>query len=349
MGTMSTPAAPPAARVRLPYWDNAKWLAMALVVVGHVVQPIALDSNVALVPYLLIYAFHMPFFGVISGYFSTDTPTPRHYARIVTDLIVPYLVFEFIWSMIRSLLRGSFSFDPTTASWTLWFLLALAGFRLLLPMLARLRWPLAWAVLVAVVIGYWDGVDQTFSVMRMIGMLPFFVLGWQLKRWGVMDGWMTASRTLGLRAAAVGVFAAAATAIVVWPTVWRESKIRHWFFLDRPFADIADGEDWYDGGIRLLVMLTTTVLIAAALLLVPRGRTWFSDWGAATMTIYLLHTFVLYWARESGWLRSLAPEWWSTPLAIIAGLAITIVLSLPLVRKLTDWIVAPKADWLLRT
>ena len=42
--------------------------------------------------------------------------------------------------------RASRSSTPTSPSWTLWFLLALGIFRLILPYLALLRWPLLWAV-----------------------------------------------------------------------------------------------------------------------------------------------------------------------------------------------------------
>ena len=121
-----TPARP---KRRVPYWDNAKWLAMALVVVGHAIQPLALESDVALVPYLVIYAFHMPFFGVISGYFTTERPGGKQYGRVIGDLLVPYVLFETIWSVVESLVQGSWSYNPVTPSWTLWFLLALAGFR----------------------------------------------------------------------------------------------------------------------------------------------------------------------------------------------------------------------------
>lgn len=342
----------PKPKRRVPYWDNAKWLAMVLVVVGHAVQPIALDSNVALVPYLVIYAFHMPFFGVISGYFTTDKPGAKQYGRVIGDLLVPYLIFEAIWTVVKALVTGSLSIDPVTPSWTLWFLLALAGFRVVLPVLARLRWPLLWTVLLAIVIGYFDDVDQTFSAMRAIQMLPFFVLGWQLRKGDLMGRWLESTRTLGIRVAAVGAFAIAALVVVLLPDLWRDIAIRHWLFLDRAYSDVpAIGEGgvaWYYGTVRLAIMLVTTVLIAAALALVPRRRTVFTAWGAATMFIYLLHTFVLYWPREFDWLRAVADEWWATPATILAGIAITVVLSTAPVRWATRWLVEPNVGWLMR-
>lgn len=333
---------------RLAYWDNAKWVAIALVVVGHTVQPLVTTNDAAQAPYLLIYAFHMPLFGVVSGYFTTDDPQPRHYTKIVTDLAIPYLVFELIWSCIQSIVEGRLSFDPTTASWTLWFLLALAAFRLLLPMLARVRWPLAWAVAAAVLVGYWDGVDQTLSTMRIFGMMPFFVLGWQLRHTGLVDRWIAMRRTTGIRIVAALLLAGTFAMFMAFPDLWRSVDMRHWFFLDRPFDDIGNGERWYDGIIRLIIMACTTLLIVAALVLVPRRRTFFTDWGQATMFVYLLHPFILYWPREFDWFADSSDAWWMAPLGVVVGLVITVVLSTRTTQRLTSWLVEPKVPFLLR-
>jgi fucose 4-O-acetylase-like acetyltransferase len=60
----------PAPRVRVPFWDNARFVCVTLVVIGHGIQRLTSDSDNALVLYLFIYAFHMPAFAIISGYFS---------------------------------------------------------------------------------------------------------------------------------------------------------------------------------------------------------------------------------------------------------------------------------------
>ncbi|MEO6116826.1 MAG: fucose 4-O-acetylase, partial [Pseudolysinimonas sp.] len=66
MTTADAPIAPtpPAggaqARVRVPFWDNARFATIALVVIGHAIQRQTSDSNNALVLYLFIYAFHIP-------------------------------------------------------------------------------------------------------------------------------------------------------------------------------------------------------------------------------------------------------------------------------------------------
>lgn len=77
---------------RTPFWDNARFACIVLVVLGHATQRLTYDSDIALGLYLLIYAFHMPAFAIISGYFSkSESPNRRQMARVVTDILVPWI------------------------------------------------------------------------------------------------------------------------------------------------------------------------------------------------------------------------------------------------------------------
>ncbi len=72
-------------------------------------------------------------------------------------------------------------------SWTLWFLLALGIFRLVLPYLALLRWPLLWTVAISIGAGYLPNIDSTLSLSRTLGLLPFFALGWWLREHDIVE------------------------------------------------------------------------------------------------------------------------------------------------------------------
>src|SRR5690606_38107439 len=51
-----------ASKKRVPVWDNARFLCVTLVVIGHGIQRITYDDDYALIVYLFIYEFHMPAF-----------------------------------------------------------------------------------------------------------------------------------------------------------------------------------------------------------------------------------------------------------------------------------------------
>jgi fucose 4-O-acetylase-like acetyltransferase len=332
---------------RIPLWDNARFLAVTLVVVGHGIQRLTLDSNNALALYLAIYAFHMPAFALISGYFSkAEPPTRRSMLRIVTELLVPYLIMEFAWSLVKFLAGGKLDLDPTRPSWTLWFLLSLAIFRLVLPYLALFRWPLTLSILLSIAVGYFDGVDSTFSLARTIGVLPFFVLGWRISQTGLAGLWLSLGRVIWLyRIAAVGVFAALLATILANIGALRGAELQHWFFYDDSYSGLGTDSP-LAGAVRLGIMALAVVLCAAFLALVPRHETWMSDLGRATMYVYLLHSFVLYPLRESGVLRGEHSSASWLVLLCVASVAIAIVLASRPVRRLFRPLIEPKPRWL---
>ncbi len=348
--TGSVAPEPARPRVRIPLWDNARFACVALVVIGHAIQRQTADSNNALTLYLLLYAFHMPAFAVISGYFSKAAPPgARQMRRIVTDILLPYVIMETIWTLVQFLVEGKREFDPTEPSWTLWFLLALAIFRVMLPYLALLKWPLLWAVIASIAVGYFANVDSTFSLSRAIGILPFFVLGWRLRHWGLIDRWRDAPPGVvwPVRALAVGAFAAWFAAVVVNIQVFRDMDLRFWFFYDEAYGGL--GEDqWWAGGFRLVLIALAAVLSAAFLALIPRRATWFSAFGQATMYVYLLHSFVLYPIRETGILADQHSSATWLVSTVLASIAITIALSAPIVRRVFWPIIEPRPRWIFR-
>lgn len=334
---------------RIPLWDNARFASIVLVVMGHAIQRQTLDSDNALTLYLFIYAFHMPAFAVISGYFSKASPPgTRQMRRIITDFVLPYVIFETLWSLVQALVEQRWVFNPTEPSWTLWFLLALAIFRLVLPYLALLRWPLAWAVLLSVMVGYLSNVDSTFSLSRAIGILPFFVLGWQLRHGNLVDRWRALGAAVwGWRALALGVFGAWLGVVALNIGFFREVHLQHWFFYDDSYRDIGAPE-WWAGLLRLALILLAVALTAAFFALIPRRETFFSAFGQATMYVYLLHSFVLYPLRESGVLRDdhASATWLLT--MVFASTAIAIILSSGVVRRIFRPLIEPKPRWLFR-
>lgn len=347
--TAETTAPVAVQKPRVPVWDNARFVAVTLVVIGHGIQRLTHDSNNALVVYLFIYAFHVPAFAMISGYFSKATPPgTRQMRKVLTDILLPYVIMETIWTLVQFLVEGKRNFNPTTPSWTLWFLLALGLFRLVLPYLALLRWPLLWAVAFSIAVGYFDNVDSTFSLSRAIGILPFFVLGWQLRHWGLVDRWRAIEHiTWGVRAAAIGILGAWLAVVIVFIEPFREIDLRFWFFYDDSYRGL--GEDqWWAGLVRLGLILLAVLLSACFFVLIPRRETWMTDLGTATMYVYLLHSFVLYPIRETGivteehssamWLLSM----------ILACIGISIALSSPLVRRIFRPLIEPRPRWLFR-
>lgn len=340
--------------MRNPYWDNARALTIVLVVIGHAIQPLNSQSDLSYGTYLWIYAFHMPAFAILAGYFSKAEPSREQVGRIVTDLLVPYLIMETIWTVVRFVVEGSTRVDPTTASWTLWFLLALAIFRLLLPLLARLRAPVTITIAISVLVPFYDNVDETFSLARALGLLPFFLIGWVLSDRGVMERtrWFDrprGSRTVVIaRAVAATLMLGALTMFLVGTDLWRSLRLGTWLYYSNPYEEFAF-ENWWAGALMRLGLIGIALLLTVALLaLVPRSPMPFTSIGQASLYVYLLHTFALYPLRQLDVTGEGAPaEVWFVGL-ILFSVLLTVVLASRPVRWLTRPLIEPRVAWLLR-
>jgi fucose 4-O-acetylase-like acetyltransferase len=348
-GAMQHARPAPATRKRVPLWDNARWIAITLVVIGHGILPLIAEDDAAYSVYLFIYSFHVAVFVTVSGYFAkSGPPNARSLRQVLTDIVFPYVIFETIWTAIRFALGGEFNLDYTTASWTLWFLIALAAWRIALPYLVLLRYPLTIAVIISIAAGYTESIDSTLAMTRTFGMFPFFVFGWKLRQMQLTGRWLDLQRAAvwRWRAGAIALFALVLALMPVAIETWRDLRLRRFMLYDEAYVAIGYDEPW-SGAIRLVLLGLAMLLSVAFLVLMPRGRHWFTPFGAATMYIYLLHSFILFPFRETGMLAGPQP-FWVLPAMIVFCIGVSVVLSLKPVRRVFRPLIEPRARWLFR-
>jgi fucose 4-O-acetylase-like acetyltransferase len=265
---------------------------------------------------------------------------------VITDILLPYVIFEALWTLTKWIVEGQANPNLTQPSWTLWFLLALGIFRLVLPYLALLRWPLLWTVVISIGAGYLPNIDSTLSLSRTLGLLPFFALGWWLRDRDVVDRLrLLRDRPWWVFVVSAALLVAAGWAAWTFADEWRAMNLREWLFYDENYSSIG-GTEWWAGGVRLTLMAIALVLSAAFFALLPRGSHWWTHFGQYTMYVYLLHSFVLYPFRESGVLRDLEPTWIWLPIVIVASVLIALGLATKPVRTLFRPLVEPRPRWL---
>lgn len=333
--------------VREPFWDNVRFVAIALVVVGHSIEKLS-DSDLMAALYVSIYAFHMPLFAFVAGRFAVDRVDREAGARLVTQLLVPYVAFSAVWFAVRFAVNGEATFDLTRPWSLLWFLLALAVWRLLLPALAALRNPLLVSVAVSLTSGYFPGAGGAFDSGRILGMLPFFVLGWLLKERGWPRGAGVLRRpTARARTVAAVVLTLAPVVAYLHIDDVRDRQLRGFAQMGANYADL-DTPEWWAALVRLGLLALAVLLGGAVLVLVPRAASWITRWGSRTVYVYVLHLFPIYVLREltdvQAWFDS-APRFL---LLVVVAVAWTCLLSTDPVRRAFHWIVEPRCRWLLQ-
>ncbi|MGP4026051.1 acyltransferase family protein [Actinomadura sp. 3N407] len=330
-GARQTPggAAP---RRRDPHLDNAKYLAILLVAAGHGVASLR-DVPLAAAFYNFFYMFHMPVFVLISGYLSKRfTLTDDKVVKLVGSTLAPYLIFQTAYSLFAWQAGGrEFQIDLLNPYYVTWFLLALFVWRLLTPVWRRLRYPVATAVLISLLVFMTD-IGSTLDLYRILGLVPFYVLGLTLRPELLDVVRRPAVRVLGAVTLAAGFAIAYLT--------YERMNVR-WVRWTHSNGDM--GVDELTGTVmRLALLLAGFVLIAAFLAVVPSRRTWYSDLGTVTLYGYLLHGFLTRlftfgnW-HESGWFDHIPGV---LSMVITCFVVVTLLSTAP-VRRVTRWAVEP--------
>jgi fucose 4-O-acetylase-like acetyltransferase len=306
---------------RYPALDLARFVLIALVVIGHLMEQLADSGPFAAALYRWIYLFHMPAFVLVSGAVSKADLTRRRAFALATCVLLPYVVFQTLYPAWDAWLSGSgdWSQGYLTPYWLLWYLLSLASWRVLLPLFARLKFALPLAVIIALAAGMAPWIGYPFSLSRTLVFFPLFLLGHRIGARRLQQlGAMPARRF-----AAVTVLAAAA--VGAW---FLRDLDPEWLYASMDYASL--GIAPFAGAMTRLALLTASTLCALSVLtLVPR-RARHAGFGRRSLTAYLVHGFLVLGLAAAGAFALLAqalPAWAGLVLCMVAGAAIAASLS----------------------
>ncbi|GAA3805684.1 acyltransferase family protein [Streptomyces phyllanthi] len=334
-------AAPDARPVkqRDAFFDNAKYLAIVLVAMGHAWQPLSDQSRAAEALYMVVYTFHMPAFILISGYFSRSFDMrPDRLRRLVTGVAVPYVLFEVAYSLFK----GWADDDPghpisLLDPWYLtWFLVALFVWRMTTPLWKVARWPVPIALGIAVLASVSPDIGDDLDLQRVLQFLPFFVVGLCMK-----PEHFQLMRRREVRILSVPVFA-----IALAVAYWAGPRMTSAWFYHRDSAQEL-GSPWWAGVVMTLALFGCSMVLTACFFSwVPRRRMWFTVLGAGTLYGYLLHGFLAKGSRFWDWYDH---SWVYQPLGEVAvtlvAAAVVTVLCTPPVQRMFRFAMEPKMEW----
>ncbi|MEI5097349.1 acyltransferase family protein [Streptomyces sp. PmtG] len=335
------PAAPAPKPVpkRDSFFDNAKYLAIVLVAMGHAWEPLRDDSRAAAALYISVYTFHMPAFIVISGYFSKSfDAAPGRMRRLVTGIAVPYVLFEIAYTLFKRWADD----DPTQPislldPWYLtWFLAALFIWRLTTPLWKVLRWPVPVALAVAALASVSPHIGDDVDFQRVLQFLPFFVLGVCLKPEHFQMVRRREARLLALPIGAVALVCA----------YWAAPRMNAAWFYRRDAAQELAAPAWTGPLMTLALFGCSMILVACFFAWVPGRTLWFTALGAGTLYGYLLHGFLAKGSRFWDWYEH---DWIHQPLGevavTLAAATVVTLLCTPPVQRAFRFAMEPKLEW----
>ncbi|MCX5530026.1 acyltransferase family protein [Streptomyces sp. NBC_00006] len=328
-----------AAKGRDAFHDNAKYLAIVLVAMGHAWEPLRDDSRAAAALYTTVYAFHMPAFIVISGYFSRSfDASPGRLRRLITGVAVPYVVFEVAYTFFKRTAGDDPGYPISLLDpWYLtWFLIALFVWRLTTPLWKVIRWPLPVALSIAALASVSPSIGDDLDLQRVLQFLPFFVLGLCLK-----PEHFQLVRRKETRILAVPVFAA-----VLLFAYWAVPRMNAAWFYRRDSAQELGAPGWTGVAMTLAMFGCSVILVACFFAWVPGRKLWFTALGAGTLYGYLLHGFLAKGSRFWDWYEV---DWVHTPWGeiVVTLIAATVITALctPPVQRAFRFVMEPKMEW----
>ncbi|MFE2583632.1 acyltransferase family protein [Streptomyces sp. NPDC059378] len=321
------------------FFDNAKYLAIVLVAVAHSWEPLKGDSRILQGVYMVVYAFHMPAFVIISGFFSRSFDArPDRLKRLVTGVLVPYVLFETAYPLFRRVVDHAPDQEISLLDpWYLtWFLCALFIWRLTTPIWKLVRHPLPVALGVAALASVTPAIGDDLDLQRVLQFLPFFVLGLCLK-----PEHFRLVRRRSVRIAAVPVFAFALA--FGWWAVPRMNAA--WLYHRDAAQELA--APWWAGPVMQLALFGCSLVLTACFFAwVPGRRLWFTALGAGTLYGYLLHGFLIKAGEYRGWFEH---TWLHRPLgeilvSVLAAAAVTLLCTPP-VQRVFRFAMEPTMAW----
>lgn len=159
---------------RSAYWDNIKGFLIILVVFAHCLFNLQNSPlNNALVD--AIYMFHMPAFVFVSGYFSKSEHSRSFFP--IMNLFVAFILLNGFF-LLRALFFTHETISIVNPYFSAWYLLALIVWRLLIPLIERIRNVLPLIILFSLAAGFWTDINMQFAAVKIVVFLPYFMAGY---------------------------------------------------------------------------------------------------------------------------------------------------------------------------
>lgn len=264
--------------MRSKFIDNYKGLLIILVVWAHFIELILPHGKWL---YTAIYFFHMPAFIFCTGYFSGF-----NLKKIFSGLIIPYVILQLVFIGFENFFfNTSKACQFHTPHWLLWYVFAVAVWRLLIPVFDRKNrvtkiFIFVLAVVIAIVSGFWKNAGYKYSLSRILVYTPFFLLGYYGRKEGI-------ERIRGIKVVRWIALAVIFTFLLYIEFVAKNFHTK-WLYSAYPFSRAG-----YNIGIRFQILLWGFLITLALFTLVSDRESFITKIGRNSGNIYYLHGFLI--------------------------------------------------------
>ena len=319
---------------RIYLYDNIKFLAILLVVIGHAINFLTDTDNGNMLEkslFLTIYSIHMPLFIFISGLFlrPMDKSTKFPKQKVISYILIG-IVLRIMMSLLRLILgkKMNYSLLDMYDSFT-WFMWAMAVFITLVWVFREYNTKIL--LLISLLIGCMAGYDEflgdKLSLMRIVVFLPFFLIGYMIKPEQLAS--FLSKKWIKV----VSIFVVVGFLALFFINTDIYKYLRPIFTGRNSFEVLEEGEK-FGVLIRLLCYAISSLFGFAVMSLVPNKNLGFiSKTGSKTLQIYFWHqAFIVLLTHFGvyGTISVVTGDTIATVLYILIAVVVTLICSLPL-------------------
>ncbi|MBR4867537.1 MAG: acyltransferase family protein [Clostridia bacterium] len=311
---------------RIAKWDNAKFVLILFVVIGHFLDYYETENALFQWGFLWIYSFHIPAFLFLSGLMSQKSLRSNHFSiRRIGAYLVFYLMCNGLDALVRLVLRQPIDLCLWGQDHYSWFMIVLPVFLLITRLFRKL--PAGLMIPITIVVGclagYSNHIGDVFFLSRILALYPFFLMGFY---------WNHQTLFAHLQKWYIKLFS---LVVVVGSMAVSYLYLDELYFL-RPLFTARNCYENIDlptiwGGVyRLGWYAGALILLLAFLSVMPNIQSFITVWGSRTLQVYVLHRPLLRLLIGIGLgsgLQTLLPVWWEIPY-VLTAVALTMVLSI---------------------
>lgn len=267
--------------VRSNYFDNIKGLLIVLVVFGHLLEDF-LSLGFIKYLYVFIFSFHIPLFVFCSGYFATNI----NFKKIIKRLVFPYIVFQTLYFFFnRYVLKNTgVTYNFTDPAWTLWYLLSLAFWGVIVQFIKKVDIKvILMAFVIGLLAGFNNSIGSYLSLSRTFVFFPFFLLGFYCNKNKIDFDKFKKNKLF------VVIVSLLSMIIVLGLYIYINNINIMWLYSFLSYQSLN-----YNLIIRLGIYLVALILSAMIMIIVPSSKIYkITNIGVNSMVVYLLHGFII--------------------------------------------------------
>ncbi len=253
---------------RSTYWDTIKAILIFLVVLGHTGTAMG-NNNLS-----VIYAFHMPLFLLVSGFFAKKKPVNNFRGGVIKLLII-YLLFHFMYLILDCVIGVNIDLNRIlTPSFSLWYILALLYYKVVIQYVPqRVLRHTGTVLLLSFIISIGAGfipLGSQLSFQRACTFFPFFMIGYYVNQ----NGWFLKIRNMNKYMAMMVLILLSLSCYMIIPVFYGYSV----------YVTLVN-----DAFMKIIHLSIAILMCISIMVIVPDKLGRFTNIGKYTLMIYLIH------------------------------------------------------------